>query len=77
MVEEIAHIHFTCLVRLDLDGNMIESIEGLYRVQIPRICSLNLRKNSDKTDGNNLTSVGVMRKSDWPALKFLSLVSSQ
>jgi hypothetical protein len=37
LVQEIAHIHFTDLIRLILSGNMIESIEGLARVQMAHI----------------------------------------
>ena len=37
VAQEIAHISFTTLTRLDLASNRIESIEGLSRVEMPRI----------------------------------------
>ena len=68
IVEEIAHIHFNTLTCLSLGGNKIDSIEGLYRVEMPHICILHLCRYGDDIGDNNITSVGVIRKAIWPAL---------
>ena len=68
VVQEIAHIHFTTLARLNLINNDIESIEGLTRLQMPHIVSLYLGTHGDNIGTNNITSVGVMRKAVWPGL---------
>ena len=73
IIKEIAHIHFTALTHLFLRGNRIESVEGLTRVQIPRIKIMFLCKKSDNIDNNNITSVGVIRKAAWPCLLWLGI----
>ena len=73
LVREIAHIYFTALTWLNLGRNKIESIEGLSRVQVPHICRLYLCPCGDSIDGNNITSVKVIRKADWPALEQLDI----
>ena len=40
VVKEIAHIHFTALTELDLEQNLIQSIEGLACVDMPHIKKL-------------------------------------
>ena len=72
-MREIAHIHFTALIFLDLGGNAIESIEGLPQVQMPHICRLYLCTHVNNIDDNKITSVGGMRKADWPALQQLEI----
>ena len=68
LVKEIAHIHFTALTYLQLGGNRIESVEGLARVHMPHIQSVSLGTYTDNIGGNNITSVGVIRKAAWPRL---------
>ena len=68
IVKEIAHIHFTALTTLRLGGNRIESVEGLARVHMAQIETVDLGTYTDKIDENNITSVGVMRKAAWPRL---------
>ena len=58
LVKEIAHIHFTALTGLWLGGNRIESVEGLARVDMPHIQSVNLGTYTDNIGDNNITSVG-------------------
>ena len=58
LVKEIAQIHFTTLVSLNLAGNKIESIEGLAGVQIAQIKKLYLCKFDDSIGDNSITSVG-------------------
>jgi hypothetical protein len=72
-VQDIAHIHFAALTWLSLGGNKIESIEGLARVQMPSIKNLHLCIYEGTTGKNNITSVGVMRKADWPAIALLNV----
>ena len=69
LVKEITHIHFTALTYLGLGGNRIESIEGLTRVQMPHIEIVGLGTYTDNIDNNNITSVGVIRKAEWPDLQ--------
>ena len=73
LVKEIAHIHFTALTHLLLGGNRIESVEGLARVQMAHIQSVNLGTYTDNIDDSNITSVGVIRKAAWPRLSSLSI----
>ena len=68
IVKEIAHIHFTGLTRLMLNGNWIESVEGLARVHMAHIQSVDLGTYTDNIDYNYITSVGVIRKAAWPRL---------
>ena len=68
IVKEIAHIHFTALTILWLSGNRIESVEGLARVHMAHIQSVELGTYTDNIDDNNITSVGVIRKAAWPRL---------
>jgi hypothetical protein len=68
IVKEIAHIHFIALTHLNVAGNMIESIMGMARVQMPHIERVNLCTYTDNIDNNNITSVGVIRKAAWPRL---------
>jgi hypothetical protein len=68
IVKEIAHIHFTTLTILELDGNNIESIAGLVRVQMAYIKRVHLCTYDDNIEDNNITSVGVIRKAVWPSL---------
>ena len=68
LVKEIAHVHFTALTTLWLGDNRIESVEGLARVHMAHIQSVKLGTYTDNIDGNNITSVGVIRKAAWPRL---------
>ena len=73
IVKEITHIHFTALTTLWLGGNRIESVEGLARVHMAHIQSVFLGTYTDNIGGNNITSVGVIRKAAWPRLSELSI----
>jgi hypothetical protein len=73
VAKEIAHIHFTTLTSLNLEGSNIESIEGLARVCMPHIQALNLGTYDDNREQNSITSVGVIRKAAWPDLQSLNL----
>jgi hypothetical protein len=68
MAEEISHIRFTALTILFLDGNRIESVEGLARVHMAHIKVLSIGSSNDNVGNNNITSAGVMRKAAWPDL---------
>ena len=73
LVKEIAHLYFTALTDLNLRGNMIESAEGLGRVQMPQIEGVNLCTYTDNIGNNNITSVRVIRKAAWPDLTSLDI----
>ena len=68
VLKEIAHIHFTALTILYLGGNRIESVEGLVRVQMAHIQTVDLGTYNDIIAENNITSVRVIRKAAWPGL---------
>ena len=68
MVKEMAHIHFALLTHLQLNGNTIESVEGLARVHMAHIKLVRLCTYSDNTASSSITSVGVIRKAAWPRL---------
>jgi hypothetical protein len=68
IVKEIAHIHFTALLGLNLACNSIESVEGLAHIHIPKLQKLVLCTWVDNTGVNNITQVGVMGKAAWRAL---------
>ena len=68
ILKEIAHIHFTALTTLHLADNSIESVEGLARVHMAHIKSVFLCTYTDNIVGNNIASVGVIRKAAWPRL---------
>jgi hypothetical protein len=68
IVKDIAHIHFTTLTVLVLDGNNIESVAGLVRLQMAYIEIVGLGTYYNNVDNNNITSVGVIRKAAWPSL---------
>ena len=42
LLKEMAHIRFTALTEITLDGNKIESIEGLPRMEMSYLQELNL-----------------------------------
>jgi hypothetical protein len=73
ILKEIAHIHFTVLTHLQLNGNKIDSVEGLVRVKMPHIKYVVLGIYLDNIANNKITSVGVMRKAAWPHLQRLSI----
>jgi hypothetical protein len=50
LVKEIAHIDFTALTELYLDGNRIESVERLARVHMAHIGIVGLGTYSDNID---------------------------
>jgi hypothetical protein len=66
VVKEISHIHFTALTELDLEQNLIKSIEGLVCVDMPHIKKLLFSNCFDSIDDNRITSVRVIRKAHWP-----------
>jgi hypothetical protein len=57
LVKEIAHINFAALTGLRLEGNKIESAEGLTRVQMAHI---ELSTYADNIANNNINQEGYM-----------------
>ena len=73
VLKAIRHIYFTALTMLDLEGNLLESIEGLSRMHLPLIQYLDLRYTLYVVGDNRIISVKDIRKAAWPSLTGLSI----
>ena len=59
IVKHIEDINFTKMGMLKLEGDVLTSIEGLCRIQMPILCELYLRNN-------NITKIRMLRKTKLP-----------
>ena len=73
LLKDISHIHFTHLFYLGINGNQIDSIEGIAAISMLPIRQLFISNHADTTDDNNIRCVRVMRKAQWPSLFILKM----
>ena len=76
LIKQIAHIAFPNIKVLNLQGNSIESVEGLAGMELRVMGTIYLCKSESILVDNCICSTSALPKMSWPSLTVFSFCTS-
>ena len=70
-LRQIKEVRFPNLIGIDVRGNIIESVEGLSRVHLPKTQKLMDQYICKYLDNNKISSIADFRKVEWSNISLI------